>query len=516
MEVRLRQLGKGVVEVDDGRQVVDAVTVRVAAPGALRGSRGQLAVDELGGVHAQVGIVAPQQRRHAGDQRRGHGGAAPGGIAVPGDGADDVLAGGVDLVLHAVEGGGIVVAEGGLHAVFVHAHDAQNVGVGGGVVGHREKALVGRAFVAGAGHQDAAGIGLGQGVLHGDGAGRAAEGHVDDVRAVVIGVKDGLGDGILGEVAAGHAGLHRHDLGVEGHAHGTLQVVDRRNDTGHVGAVAVVVHAVAPARDDVHAVVVVHVAVAVVVAAVAGGLLLVDPHVVPQVPVGEVHAGVDDSHHDAGVATRVFAVLLQPLPGLLDAAAVEGPLVCQHGVAVQQVFPIHGGAQVGLLVLILIFRLVDVVILRGHHIFQLSQALQRLGRQGAVCQAGQEPAPVLGCKEPFQAGHAGLRQQGRHFPAGVRCQLDQHIFQGIREILLVEDLRVCQVKWLGQCFLFLRTAGASGHGRRHQREQQTERKQQGQPPAFPMVCVHTISSLLSLPQPGAVSAQRRRKGCCDR
>ena len=189
-----------------------------------------------------------------------------------------------------------------------------------------------------------------------------------------------------------------------------------------------------------------------------------------------------------------------------------GALYIKTGVKIKPL--IRGGAQAGLLVLI--FRLVDVVILRGHHIFQLSQALQRLGRQGAVCQAGQEPAPVLGCKEPFQAGHAGLRQQGRHFPAGVRCQLDQHIFQGIREILLVEDLRVCQIKWLGQCFLFLRTAGASGHGRRHQREQQTERKQQGQPPAFPMVRVHTISSLLSLPQPGAVSAQRRRKGCCDR
>ena len=80
-------------------------------------------------------------------------------------------------------------------------------------------------------------------------------------------------------------------------------------------------------RDHVGAVHVVHVAVAVVVHAVAGNLLRVGPDVGRQVGVRDVHAGVDHGDHDVPVAAGRQPVALQPGPRFRHLRRGQVPLL---------------------------------------------------------------------------------------------------------------------------------------------------------------------------------------------
>ena len=86
-DLRLRQLGQGVVDIHDLGQVVEAVVLRVAADGIAAAGGGDLPVDELGGIGVGVRVGAAQEGGHGGHIGGGHGGAAPCGVAVAGDGA---------------------------------------------------------------------------------------------------------------------------------------------------------------------------------------------------------------------------------------------------------------------------------------------------------------------------------------------------------------------------------------------------------------------------------------------
>ena len=57
-DLRLRQLGQGVVDIHDLGQVVDAVVLRVAADGIAAAGGGDLPVDELGGIGVGVRVGA--------------------------------------------------------------------------------------------------------------------------------------------------------------------------------------------------------------------------------------------------------------------------------------------------------------------------------------------------------------------------------------------------------------------------------------------------------------------------
>ena len=460
-DLRPGQLGQGVVDIHDPGQVVDAVVLRVAADGIAAAGGGNLPVDELGGIGVGVRVGAAQEGGHGGHVGGGHGGAAPCGVAVAGDGAEDLAARGVDLVLHGGVGRHVVVGEAALHAPYVHAHDAHDVGQGGGVGGTGKQALVGRTVVAGGGHQHAAGVGRLQRVLHGDGGGAAAEGHVDDVRAVVVGVEDALGDLGLVEEAAGHARLDGHELHVVGQTHHADVVVGGGDDAGHVGAVAVVVHAAVASRLQIDAVDVVDAAVAVVVDAVAGDLLGVDPDVVLEILVGVVHAGVDDGHHHAAVAAGGDTAGAQEIPALLQVAAAQVPLILAagvalhglgHGVAVDE-----GGVGGG----------VHVVVLRQHHVVQRADVghdlLHVAGDGGDVPHAGG------GVHELFKAGDAGADKGGVQLAPEAAGKLDHDLVAGVETVGAGEFLREGQIVGDGQGVVLVQRGCAAGGGLRRVR-----------------------------------------------
>ena len=461
-DLRLRQLGQGVVDVHDLGQVVNAVLLRVAADRIAAAGGGDLPVDELGGIGVGVRVGAAQEGGHGGHVGGGHGGAAPCGVAVAGDGAEDLAARGVDLVLHGGVGRHVVVGEAALHAPHVHAHNAHDVGQGGGVGGGDDgTAFVGHGVVAGGGHQHTAGVGRLQRVLHGDGGGAAAEGHVDDVRAVVVGVEDALGDLGLVEEAAGHTRLDGHELHVVGQTHHADVVVGGGDDAGHVGAVAVVVHAAVASRLQIDAVDVVDVAVAVVVDAVAGDLLGVDPDVVLEILVGVVHAGVDDGHHHAAVAAGGNAAGAQEIPALLQVAAAQVPLILAagvalhglgHGVAVDE-----GGVGGG----------VHVVVLRQHHVVQRADVghdlLHVAGDGGDVPDAGG------GVHELFKAGDAGADKGGVQLAAEAAGKLDHDLVAGVEAVVAGEFLREGQIVGDGQGVVLVQRGCAAGGGLRRVR-----------------------------------------------
>ena len=94
-------------------------------------------------------------------------------------------------------------------------------------------------------------------------------------------------------------GFERHDVGLEIHSDDAQGVVARRGDgPGDVGAVIAGIGHGAGAVHKVVAVHVVHIAVAVVVYAVAGYLAGISPQVADYVRVGEVQAGVNDGYDD--------------------------------------------------------------------------------------------------------------------------------------------------------------------------------------------------------------------------
>ncbi len=111
------------------------------------------------------------------------------------------------------------------------------------------------------------------------------------------------------------------------------------DDPGHEGAVAVVVRDLAVRRvlvvagggdagREVAAVAVVHATVAVVILVVSRDLSGVGPDAVFQVGMGYVNAGVENGHHDGGVAG-----LYVPGRGGLDEVVVPLLLADEEGVA---------------------------------------------------------------------------------------------------------------------------------------------------------------------------------------
>ena len=123
----------------------------------------------------------------------------------------------------------------------------------------------------------------------------AAERAVDDLGALLDRVLDPLDCVRHRAVALGVHELERHHAARPAHARNALPVVRAAgDDAGDMGAVPVVVLAVALAGDEVDAVVVVDVAVLVVVLAVVGLLLAVVPEVVLEVRMVGVDPRVED------------------------------------------------------------------------------------------------------------------------------------------------------------------------------------------------------------------------------
>ena len=118
-------------------------------------------------------------------------------------------------------------------------------------------------------------------------------------------------------------GLDSHDLRAVCYTYGAAVAGLRGDDARHVRAVALVVLRVARARDEVDAVHVVGVAVAVVVGAVEG-LVAVLPHGVGQVDVAVVDARVDDGHHGALAGVHARGVRLLPRGLRVDGVELPG------------------------------------------------------------------------------------------------------------------------------------------------------------------------------------------------
>ena len=315
--------GQRRIQIGHLGEVVAAVDLGIQTVGMDPGGGSQLTVDKLGGILVPVGEFAAQNGCESRHHRGRHGSTAEVAVLVAGEGGHDILAGGIEFIFHTVVGDHIPVGEGGLSAGLIHTHNAQNIGQGGGIIGDGHGAFVMLAVVAGGSHQHTAGVGRCQSILNSNGTGSAAEGHIDDLGAVFVSIEDGLGNICLVQGAVVHGSLDGHDLDIVGNAQHTYIIITGSDDTCHVGAVAVGIVAVALAGNDVHTVVVIDIAVAVVVDAVVGDLLGVDPHVVDQIFVVKVHTGVDDRNHHAGIT----AGGLHGVVAVHDTAVVEVPLI---------------------------------------------------------------------------------------------------------------------------------------------------------------------------------------------
>ena len=135
------------------------------------------------------------------------------------------------------------------------------------------------------------------------------------------------------EITAGHACLDGHHLGLISNTHNAHIIVPAGNDTGDMGAVAVIVHRIADKGifiavvcNRVKAQIIVYITIFVIVNTVFGDLVLIDPHIVFQVFMGIIHTGID--HGNNGICTMVIA-----LPGRLHTAALQIPLVLHLSVA---------------------------------------------------------------------------------------------------------------------------------------------------------------------------------------
>ena len=440
-------------------QIVFAVELGIQAIGTDPGGRGQLAVNKLGGVLIPVGKFAAQDRREGGHHRGSHGSTAEVAVLIAGEGGHDVLTGGIQLIFHAVEGKRIPVGKDRLSAGLVHAHNAQHVGQGRGIVGYRQDAverLIGRAAVTGRCHQHAAGVSGCQGILHRDGAGRAAEGHIDDLSTVFIGIQHRLDDIRLVQGAVVHGRLDGHDLDVIGNAQHAGVVVAGSNDTGNVGAVTVGVAAVARAGNDIHTIVIVDVAIAVVVIAVVRDLPRVDPHVVLQVLMGIVHTGVDDRNHHTGAA----ALGLHLAKGIGDAAVVHMPLVLMLPIFIKLVLVI----LVEMLIVVKGGYLDLIVILRKQRFVQLTDSLQRRLGGSAVNKLRLIPGSAFQRYDLLQRANAGGLQAVGQL---VGSQLDQNALTGELDFRLLDQLGIDLVEGLCHSAVFIVSIGVSGniHGR---------------------------------------------------
>ncbi|MCZ7641096.1 MAG: hypothetical protein M5U12_36605 [Verrucomicrobia bacterium] len=240
--------------------------------------------DFLDGVAEDVGdfevgelrMARPDESRDAGHVGRRHRRAA-----------EEVVTGVRGGREHGLAGGGHVD-----ESAVVREHRTRPLGVEGGdgdrgFEGGGEGGDVG-ALIPGGGDDEEAGVpGFGDGVMEGAAAIGLSPTGVEDAGAIVDGVPDGFDD-------AGHGGFALVVEGLDGHE-GDLPanpgdadavVADGADDAGDMGAVGVVVHRIAVLADEVVAVDVIDVAVAIVIEAVARDLAGVDPDVGFQVGGG--------------------------------------------------------------------------------------------------------------------------------------------------------------------------------------------------------------------------------------
>ena len=254
--------------------------------------------EDIPNRHAEVGLGRQEQRRHARHAGGRHGRAVHVGPARARHRRHDVLAGSgeIDLTVAVVgEAREPVAAVGG-----GHRHDVADVVVGG--IGR--DAVVVDALVARGGHErHAPRPRVVDRVAQGRRVARARPRRVDHLRAVVHRVVDRR-RGVVGRSAAvALQKLQRHHPRAERRADDPVPVVAPRGDGArHVGPVPVEVVRVPVPADEVPAVHVIHVAVAVVVDVVPGDLTGVGPEPGGEIRVGDVQPRVDhrDDHPLAG------------------------------------------------------------------------------------------------------------------------------------------------------------------------------------------------------------------------
>mmetsp|Transcript_58955 Transcript_58955/g.171043 ORF Transcript_58955/g.171043 Transcript_58955/m.171043 type:complete len:1022 (-) Transcript_58955:661-3726(-) len=279
--------------------------------------------------HRQVRAVHPHERGDASDMWGGHGRAAQVLVSAPRHRRINLAARRGD-----VDGG------------FAEAGKARQLAAGRRRCdGHDVRDLVIRrvvrflvvvcAGVPRGGHEEQArGLGALDGHAEGRGGAPASPRVAQDLGAVrdrIIDGADGVG-GPAGAVASQE--LQRHDphTAPRDAGHAEAVVADAGDRTGAVRAVELVVHRVPVVVREVGAVDIVDVAVPIVVDAVAGDLVRVHPHLLPQVLVSVVDAGVDDADGDAS------ALLAGPnLPSLggvdvIGAPGVHAPKPAELGV----------------------------------------------------------------------------------------------------------------------------------------------------------------------------------------
>ena len=230
---------------------------------------------------------------------------------------------------------------------------------------------------------------------------------------MLVGIENGLGNVGLVQIAGGHGGLDGHDLHVVGNTHNTHVIVLGSNNTGNVGAVAVIVIAAALACHDVDTVVVVNVAVAVVVNAVVGSLGSIHPDVVRQILMGIVHTGINNSHDHTGAAAGNGH--LTGAGG--DAAVIEVPLLRHLGIiqpSLGQGFVLRHGGGLNL-----------VVVVHHHNFAQSAQGFHRFCDVGAHQQLGFVPGGCLHRHNGVQSSHTGSLHAGGDRSAIAVVHLDQ-------------------------------------------------------------------------------------------
>ena len=253
---KIRQsIADGVVEIEAAvnRPGVEPDGRCAAAIGAVQKNIDHLAVTG----HVAAG---PDQRCRTSDVRRRH--RRPG---IPGVAPGVTWRGGAATLRHRVSGQddvaggrdvhpGPVVGERRAPMVFVERGDRDDVIEGGGVEGGR------RAIVARAGDDDHTRV---PGILHGVvqrlGVLRLAQAHVDDVGAIGDSSRDGLlnreivaGSVRAADLVGADARVWRHAGNPFGFGRVAGEVVEGGgNCSGHMGAVAVIVHRVAVEKHEV-------------------------------------------------------------------------------------------------------------------------------------------------------------------------------------------------------------------------------------------------------------------------
>ena len=285
-------------------------------PQNIIGRTGDLTHDISGRIDRLIRIGAADNGSHGGYHRRSHGSAAPGGVAITGQGTVHIHAGCNNFVLCTVIGFVVPVGEVSQFALGVGGHNTDHIGVGGGIhiaAGREGCIQSGVAVVTGCGNQHAGTEGILEGSFNDSRMGIGTKGHIDNIRTILVGIFDGLCDIGGAEAAVRLTGLDCHDLCVIGNTYTTNIVVGHGDNAGHMGAVAIVVHGIAGAINKGNTVDIVDIAVVVIVNAfLTLQLSSVDPHVVLQIFVAVVYARVDDSNNNAFTGGIAIGGIVSP------------------------------------------------------------------------------------------------------------------------------------------------------------------------------------------------------------